>query len=342
MTRSKPGSRSAEGISLAETRGKRPKVLITGAIGGLASAVVDQLASRYDLVGVDPRPLPPGREFPGEFQQVDYVKRKMADVFRTHSFHALIHLGRVPVTATTRRSVRYNINVLGTRNLLDLALKHGVRNVVVFSTYHVYGAHQHNHLHITEEDPLRASQIFAELSDAVELDNASTMFLLKYRDHVRSVILRPVNVIGPEINNQITKLLRAEYCPTLLGYDPMLQFIHEYDIAHALQLALESDKAGIYNVAGEGVIPWSHAVRTAGAIPVPIPHFIARPFFALASRVGVRFPKHLIDYFRYPTIVSDDAFRKDMGYEPRITTVEALQSIRNGNGANEPPPDVDE
>jgi UDP-glucose 4-epimerase len=242
-----------------------------------------------------------------------------------------LHLGRVPVTSRARKSVRYNLNVLGTRSLLDLSVKHGVKNVIVFSTFHVYGAHQHNHLHITEDDPLRASQIFAELSDAVELDNASAMFLLKHRDVVRTVILRPVNVIGPKIHNQISKLLRAAYCPTLLGYDPMMQFIHEQDVAHALELALKSDKSGIYNVSGEGVVPWSHAVQLAGSTPVQVPHFLAYPFFAFASRVGLmRFPKHLIDYFRFPTILSDAAFRKDMGYEPQISTVEALESIRQG------------
>jgi UDP-glucose 4-epimerase len=204
-----------------------------------------------------------------------------------------------------------------------------VKNVIVFSTYHVYGAHQHNHLHLTEEDPLRASQIFAELSDAVELDNASVMFLLKHQSAVRTVILRPVNVIGPQIRNQISKLLRAHYCPVLLGYDPLMQFIHERDIALALGLALESDRSGIYNVAGEGVVSWSHAVRTAGAIPIPVPHFVANPFFAAASKVGLtHFPKHLLDYFRFPTVLSDEAFRKDMGYSPQVTTVEALESIR--------------
>jgi UDP-glucose 4-epimerase len=308
----------------------KPKVLVTGAAGGLASVVVHRLADDYDLVGVDPRNIRSGsRSFPGEFHQVDYRQRKMADLFRNHDFHALLHLGRVPVTAQARKSLRYNLNVLGTRNLLELALNHGVRNVIVFSTYHVYGAHQHNHLQITEDDPLRASQLFSELSDAVELDNASQIFLLRHRDDVRTVILRPANVIGPLIQNQIARLLRARYCPVLLGYDPMMQFVHESDVAEALILALQSDRAGIYNVAGEGVIPWSHAVRVAGATPLPIPHAIAYPAFALASKMVVHhFPRHLIDYFRYPTLVSDEAFRKDMGYAPGVTTMEALRSLR--------------
>jgi UDP-glucose 4-epimerase len=312
--------------------GPKPKILVTGAAGGLASVVVHRLASDYDLVGVDPREIRSGApQFPGEFHQIDYRQRKMADVFRNHKFHALLHLGRVPVTAHARKSLRYNLNVLGTRSLLDLSLRFGVKNVIVFSTFHVYGAHQHNHLQITEADPLRASQIFAELSDAVELDNVSAMFLLRHRDDVRTVILRPVNVVGPVIQNQITQLLRSEYCPVLLGYDPMMQFVHESDVAEALTLALQSNRSGIYNVAGEGVIPWSNAVSTAGAIALPIPHLLAYPAFALASRVGFyRYPKHLIDYFRYPTLISDKAIRDDMGYAPGVTTMEALRSIRNG------------
>src|SRR5438128_1514308 len=82
-----------------EKSSSKKTVLITGAAGGLPQLVIKELAKDYDLVGVDPRPLHDGREFPGSFFQIDYQQRKMADVFRTNSFHALIHLGRVPVTS---------------------------------------------------------------------------------------------------------------------------------------------------------------------------------------------------------------------------------------------------
>jgi nucleoside-diphosphate-sugar epimerase len=60
-----------------KSKSPKPKVLITGVAGGLASVLVDQLAANYDLVGVDPRSMPEGREFPGEFHRIDYVQRKM-------------------------------------------------------------------------------------------------------------------------------------------------------------------------------------------------------------------------------------------------------------------------
>ena len=305
----------------------KPAILITGAAGGLANIVVQMLAKRFRLVGVDPRGMPMGRKFPGEFHQVDYNHRKMAEIFRSHKFDTMLHLGRVSTTSRAGRNERFNLNVLGTQNLLELAAKYHVKNVIVFSTFHVYGAHQYNHIHITESDPLRASQTFPELLDVTELDHVSRMFLLQHRE-IRTIILRPVNVIGPRIQNQISKMLRAEYCPVLMGYDPMLQFIHENDIALALGLCLDSDRSGVYNVAGEGTVPYTRAIEMAGSKTLPVPHFLAYPALGILQRLKLSFPKHLADYFRYPTVVSDAAFRKDFGYEPTVTTVKALEGLR--------------
>jgi len=309
----------------------RPSILITGAAGGLAGIVAELLVNRYRLVGVDGRRMPAGRNFPGVFHQIGYTQRKMADVFRANRFDAMLHLGRVPVTSA-RASERYNVNVLGTRNLLEQCLRYGVKNVVVCSTFHVYGAHQHNHLHMSEEDPLRASQTFPELADAVELDHSAMTFMLRHSE-IRTVVLRPVNVIGPRVKNQISNLLRGDYCPVLLGYDPMLQFVHERDVAYAVELALESDHRGVYNVSGEGVVPYTKAVRIAGAVPIPVPRVLAYGAAGMISRFSPSFPKHLIDYFRFPAIVSDQAFRSEFGYRPRVTTLEALKSVRARVGA---------
>ncbi len=305
-------------------------ILVTGAAGGLASILSDQLSEDFRLVGVDPRAMPYGRNFPGPFHTIDYTHRKMADLFRRYSFSAVLHLGRVAATARISRSARYNVNVLGTRNLLMLVRKYGVKRVVVFSTFHVYGAHQHNHLHLKEDEPLRASQIFPELSDAIELDNYARTFSLQYPE-VSTVILRPANVVGSRIRNEISQLLRGDYVPKLLGYDPMLQFIHENDVARALRLALDSSKSGVYNVAGEGIVPWSKAIELSGGTIIPVPHVLAYPILGALSPLS-RIPKHLIDYFRYPVIVKDATFRRDFGFSPSVSTVESLVSVRGKVG----------
>jgi len=304
-------------------------ILVTGAAGPLARIVCRRLAGQGELVGVDVRPLPPGTSFPGAFYQALYTQRKVDDVFRRHRPKVLVHLGRIR-GAEGQFTQRYTQNVLGTLHLLnDLCLTYGVERVVVLSTFHVYGAHQHNHILIREDEPLRASQIFPELADAVELDHAATTFLWRHRK-VETIVLRPANIIGPDLNNMPSRLLRAQACPVLMGYDPMLQFVHEDDAAEAIGLAVESKKWGVYNVAGEGVVSWSHAVRLAGATPIPVPHVVAYPLVGMLARWNMAFPKHLIDYFRYPTVIADDLVREELGYRPRYTTVEALSAVGGG------------
>lgn len=302
-------------------------VLVTGVSGSLARVVTEMLSVKgAEIVGVDVRPLPPGRPFEGEFYVAGYTQRRMAEVFRRHKPETVIHLGRIRGTEVMSSSYRYNQNVLGTRNLLDLSLKHGAKRVVVLSTYHVYGAHQHNHVGISEDNPLRASQIFPQLADAVELDHAATSYLWRHR-RIETVVLRPCNIVGPSLNNMISRLLRARAVPRLLGYDPMMQFLHERDAARAICLAAESQQWGIYNVAGEGAVPWSKAILAAGGRPAAIPTFMAYPLVGSLSALNLLFPKHLMDYFRYPTVISDKAFRDDFGYAPQYDAIDTLRSV---------------
>jgi UDP-glucose 4-epimerase len=113
-----------------------------------------------------------------------------------------------------------------------------------------------------------------------------------------------------------------------MGYDPMLQFIHEIDVARALGICLESDRSGVYNLVGEGSISYTRAIELCGSTGVPIPHVLVYNAVGLLSKFGVGFPKHLTDYFRYPTIVSDVAFKRDFNFTPEVSTMEALKSIR--------------
>lgn len=303
-------------------------VLITGAGGGLAQVVGRLLKNEFEVIGADPRALPEGHEFPGPYYQVDYTHRKMAEIFRMHRFEALVHLGRIRTTANMSSEARYNLNVLGTRNVLELCHKYGVKRAMVLSTYHVYGAHSSNHFHIIEEEPLRATQNFPQLTDAVELDSFSITFMLQ-NPQVITTVLRPCNVIGAHLNNEISQILRQDRCPMLMGYDPLLQFIDERDLGRAILLTLRAEKSGVYNITGEGVIAYSHAIRHAGSRPFLVPHVVAYPLVAALNKMGMmRVPEHLMDYIRYPVLLSDDKFRRDFAYKPMITTVEALRSLR--------------
>jgi UDP-glucose 4-epimerase len=289
--------------------------------------VASALSPKAELVGVDPRPAPSSTHFPGEFFVLDYHSRQLDDVFRKHKFDAVLHLGRIRESQKYSPQYRFQMNVIGTQKLLSLCREQGVQNLIILSTYHVYGAHRLNALHMTEDSPLRASQSFPELADAVELDHAATTFMWKHRD-VRTTILRPVNIIGKHVRNTVCSMLRSGVCPRIFGFDPLMQFIDEKDLARALILALENPTPGIYNVAGEGVVALSHAIRHAQAISLPIPPLVSSSLVRVLSELSkIPFPPYLLEYFKYPTIVSDDLFRKVFGYQPKVKTVQSLHNL---------------
>ena len=303
------------------------KILITGASGAIARLVAGALSPKYELVGVDPRPAPSESHFPGEFVVADYHSRKLDEVFKRHRFDAVLHLGRIRESQKYSPQYRFQMNVVGTQKLLDLCKQGGVRNLIILSTYHVYGAHRLNPLSLSETAPLRASQSFPELADAVELDHAAVNFMWRERE-VRTTILRPTNVIGKHVRNTICSLLRSGICPRVFGFDPLMQFIDEKDLARALILALENPIPGVFNVTGEGVIALSHAIRRAEAVSVPIPPLVSASFVRVLSEVSrIPFPPYLVEYFKYPTVINDDAFRKAFGYVPKVKTTTSLRNL---------------
>jgi hypothetical protein len=94
-------------------------------------------------------------------------------------------------------------------------------------------------------------------------------------------------------------------------------------------LSLEGKKSGIYNVSGEGVVALTHAIRMAGGTPVPVPHFLSGAVLKGMSLAGQNFPRHLVEFFKFPVVISDRAFRKDFGYEPEISTADALRALHD-------------
>lgn len=303
------------------------KILITGMAGALANVVATKLSDRYEIIGVDFRPYHKSWCYCGKFLRVDYTKRVFADIFREHKFRHVLHLGRIG-NPLEKFYKRYNFNVFGTANILNLCAKYEVQTVLVFSTFHIYGAHQYNPANIEEDHPLRAGQIFRELIDAVELDRLATSYFWKNRS-VRTIIFRPCNVVGPTINNAMTLYLRRRYTPYLMGFNPMMQFIDEEDIADTILLALDKEEVfGVYNIAGAGAIPFSEAIEAAGGTGIPIPHYLAYPVLDQLSHWGIGFPMHLVDYFRYPVVISDEKFKKQTGYRPQWGIIETLKRIR--------------
>ena len=86
-----------------------------------------------------------------------------------------------------------------------------------------------------------------------------------------------MNTLGYYVHSAIGRYLRQRYVPTILGFNPMMQFIHEEDVAEAVALALQKGAHGVFNVAGPGAVPLKVAISETGGTAVPLPEAIVAP-----------------------------------------------------------------
>jgi UDP-glucose 4-epimerase len=113
--------------------------------------------------------------------------------------------------------------------------------------------------------------------------------------------------------------------PTVLGFDPRLQFLHEDDSLEALRLAALRDVAGVVNVAGDGVISLSQAARFAGRPTAPVPPALGGAVRMLYRGSGLTdFSREQIRYLSYGRGLDTTRMRKVLGLVPAYTTREAF------------------
>ncbi len=300
-------------------------VAITGIAGNLGKVLARLIHTETRIVGIDRRPF---REKPKDVvhYQADVRKRKVEDVFRQHRIEALIHLGimhdpRVPF------SEAHSFNIVGTQRVLDLCVRHGVRKVVVLSSANGYGPLPDNSNFLTEETPLMAADRYSDVRDLIELDMYAQSFLWRH-PAIETVILRAVHIVGPTVRNAPSNYLRLPRPVTVLGFDPMVQLVHEEDACRALALALRPGVRGVYNVAGPGAVPLSFVLRELGRRPLPVPHFLVRPLLRRAFEARLTgFPPEEVDHLQFLCVVDGSRAARDLGYAPRYSLRETIRSV---------------
>jgi len=303
------------------------KVLITGIAGAQGRLLTRRLKDRFDVCGVDrvrweghPRGVRP--------YTFDLRKKKFADVIRRERPACVVHMGFIQDFRIDERE-RHDVNVAGTKQLLDHCIRNGVESLVVLSSAYVYGAFPENPYCLDEDAPLSASRSYPEIRDRVEVDTLVTTFLWRY-PQIRTCVLRPVNVIGYYANSMICSYLRERRVPTVMGFDPMMQFIHEEDLSEAIERVIDHRLQGVFNVTGPGEVPLRTAIREAGGDPWSIPETILRPLVRSLFRMGlVAYPPGAVDFLKYPITLSGERFASATGFQPHYGLKQTLQSVWN-------------
>lgn len=312
---------------MAPSSGRR--VLVTGVAGPLAAAVASGLSERDEVervVGIDTEP--PAGSPPIEFVRGDLRSPLAAEVLDSSGIDTLVHLDIETMSrkAGGRPQMKEH-NVLGTMQLFAAAQKApGVRQVVLRSTTAVYGS-SHRNPSLLREDALVSPPRAGYAKDASEMEGYARG-LARRRADVSVTVLRLATPVGPTADSPLSLYFELPVAPTLLGYDPRIQLLHQTDAADVIEQAVRESHSGVFNVGAPGAMYLSQALRLAGKPPVPV----ARPLMPwvagmLRSAGVVDFSADQLEFMLHGRVADISRLREVFGTVPSRTTREAFDDF---------------
>lgn len=158
-------------------------------------------------------------------------------------------------------------------------------------------------------------------------------------------VLRFANILGPQPDSPLADYLALPVLPTVLGYDPRLQFVHEDDVVDVLEIAAREPRrgtlnSGTFNIAGDGVLLLSQCSRRLGrpTVPVLLP---AVTWVGSALRtIGMTdFSPEQIRLLTHGRVVSTVQMRETLGFRPKFTTAGTFAEFARSRGPGLLPPE---
>jgi UDP-glucose 4-epimerase len=305
-------------------------VLLTGTSGFIGSELLRRLRAenRLDrLVAVDMQ-RPPFKHSKVTFHKVDLTypgaDEMLIEIFEEEKPDTVVHTGfyQRPIEDTT---YAHEVNSIGTMHILSACSEVPVRKIVASSRTMVYGAQYDNPHYMSEDHTPRPQMEYEFQRDKVEIEHQLLRF---WKDNPETLVtvLRHCSIMGPTVDNCWTHYLSMPVCPTVMGYNPMVQFISEDDVIDAFDLAIDGDFPGVFNIVGRRAIPLSMILKLANKPRLPLISPVAENLFRglWISNLGPFPPEH-INFLRYHCLADSSRAKEVMGFRARKTAWEALE-----------------
>ena len=250
------------------------------------------------------------------------AESKLAATLESERIDTVVHVGFLDAPSHAS-AFAHELESVGTMRLVRALRRSSVKKLVLWSQTLLYGANPHNPNFLREDAELAAPRGEPWFGDKIEAEQEVARFRGDHPE-VTVTVLRTAPILGPTIDNLVTRYLGRRIVPTLLGFDPLVQLLHEVDAIGALKWAAFRNVPGVFNIVGDGVLPLSVAIRLAARRPLPLPRSVAaRIGSALwATQLGDA-PHGFLGFLRY-VCIADGQKARAAGYRPTFSTREAI------------------
>lgn len=323
-------------------------VLVTGVARQLGGRFVRRIQRDPDVdrvIGVDA--VAPDHHLGGaEFLKADIRHPAIARVLAETGVDTVIHMD-INGTPLGKRGGRASVketNVIGTMQLLGACQKAPkVQRLVIKSSTSVYGSAPRDPAVFTETTTPKSLPSGGFAKDIVEVEGYVRGFARR-RPDVAVCVLRFANILGPCADSPLAEYFSLPVWPTVLGYDPRLQFVHEDDAIAVLRIAAAVPRrgtlnSGTFNIAGDGVLLLSQTARRLGRPTVPLLLPTVTWAGTTLRSIGITdFSPEQIRLLTHGRVVETTQMRETLGFRPKYTTAETFAEFARSRGPGLLPP----
>lgn len=293
------------------------RILVTGAATWTGGTLIQRLEDRADLQVFAVDDTEPSIEFTSVFERLNLDRLDFARYVLDVKPHSVVHLQTVDRTAELGRARAHEENVVGAQALFGaIGRSASTEHVVVKSDSAVYGASPRNPSVLSESAQPRGRPDHYQ-RDLAEMERF-VHDVAKNHD-VAYTVLRFAPILGSRVGNPMSRYLTLPGMPTLLGFDPRLQFVHEDDAVRAIEHALDARTPGTFNVAATGQLYLSRILRLGLRLPQPLPKRAFDAAMRGLAGIGLFIPEHTQSLLKHGRVIDTTAMRDELGFVPKLT-----------------------
>lgn len=318
-------------------------ILVTGATGFIGSHLVEELLEKEKKIKVllkDKNNIGGLKEIPDDklkkivFEEGDLLDKDSL-IKATKNVEKVFHLAAIARPMNVKKEDYFNVNVTGTKNLLEVCKQNKIKKIIHVSSMSVFGFSR-------DGKPLKENSMKAPVSDYGESKKQGEELVILFckKNKINFVIVRPPMVFGPR-DRQFQKLfvlINTGLFPLLKEGRARFEFCYVKNLVYGIILADKNGKNGEdYNISDGKTYTIKEVFELIAKeegkrfFPFSIPVFIPRiagklcEIISKTIRIHPPFNSGTALWMSNDNVMDISRAKKELGYKNLISIKEGVK-----------------